>query len=479
MATAAGAAGPEVLRLAIESKSIDYVAETERHGRVVDQAPFWFLGNFHFFTIAIGFVGPSLGLGFGATTLAGTLGILFGTLFVAFHASQGPELGLPQMIQSRAQFGFRGVVLVLVGTLFTFVGFNVADSVLAAHGLDGMFGWNEHAVSVGAALAGALLAFYGHDWLHRIFRWCFYLCLPLYLVISVAILAGRIPATHAAAGGFTWVGFMGQFAASASYNITYAPSVSDYSRYLPRHTRPGAIIAAVFTGAASSAIWMIALGAWLATRLGGADGLVALHDAGEALAPGFGVVLALASVTALIATMGLNAYSGMLTIVTALSSLAELRPTGRLRAASITGFSLVALAVTLSVSADSIPLVFAVLTLMLYLLAPWTAINLVDYFFVRRGRYAITHFFEPRGIYGAWGGRGLAAYAAGFAATMPFFVLPDVYTAPAARLLGGVDVGWLVGLTVAGAVYFLSCRGFDPATEVRAIEESERILGKA
>jgi nucleobase:cation symporter-1, NCS1 family len=39
--------------VAIEHKSIDYIAEDERHGRVIDQTPFWFLGNFHFFTIAI------------------------------------------------------------------------------------------------------------------------------------------------------------------------------------------------------------------------------------------------------------------------------------------------------------------------------------------------------------------------------------------------------------------------------------------
>src|SRR6202020_2258942 len=49
-----------------------------------------------------------MGLSFAFTSLAGALGILFGTVFVAFHASQGAELGLPQMIQSRAQFGYRG-----------------------------------------------------------------------------------------------------------------------------------------------------------------------------------------------------------------------------------------------------------------------------------------------------------------------------------------------------------------------------------
>jgi nucleobase:cation symporter-1, NCS1 family len=73
----------------IERRSIDYVPEDERHGKVWHQGPFWFLGNFQFFTITIGFIGPGLGLSLGWTILAGTLGILFGTLFMAFHAIQG------------------------------------------------------------------------------------------------------------------------------------------------------------------------------------------------------------------------------------------------------------------------------------------------------------------------------------------------------------------------------------------------------
>ena len=464
--------------MAVEHKSIDYIPERERHGRVLHQVPFWFLGNFNFFTVAIGFVGPSMGLSFGYTSLAGALGILFGTVFVAFHAAQGAELGLPQMIQSRAQFGFRGVVVVLIGTLFTFIGFNVANCVLTAHGLNGILGWNEALVTLLVSAAGALLAIYGYDWLHRIFRWCFVLCLPLYSLLTLAIMLHWIAASHPAAGRWSAVAFFGQFAASASFNITYAPSVSDYSRYLPRDSRPLSIIAAVYAGAASSAIWLIILGAWLATRLGATDGLVALHEAGNALLPGFGVVLALASVVALTAATGLNAYSGMLTVLTALSSLFETPPSARLRVITIIVLAVGWAALSFAISADSIALLFAVLTIMLYLLVPWTAINLIDYFFVRRGRYAITQFFEPHGIYGAWGVRGLSAYAAGFAAALPFFVLPDLYMGPAARALGGVDLGWLAGLLVSGAVYLWLSRSFDPAREARAISASERLLSQ-
>src|SRR3954468_4336451 len=114
----------------IETRSIAYGPAEERHGKVSHQGPFWFVGNFQPFTLALGFVGPSLGLSLLWSIVAGVAGIAFGTLFMAFHATQGPVLGLPQMIQSRAQFGFRGVLLPLIGTLFTFVGFNVVDVVI-------------------------------------------------------------------------------------------------------------------------------------------------------------------------------------------------------------------------------------------------------------------------------------------------------------------------------------------------------------
>ena len=76
----------------IEVHSIDWIPDTERHGRVWQQAMLWFLGNFQYFTIPIGFVGPALGLSLGWSILAGALGIGFGTLFMAFHATQAPGL---------------------------------------------------------------------------------------------------------------------------------------------------------------------------------------------------------------------------------------------------------------------------------------------------------------------------------------------------------------------------------------------------
>ena len=464
------------LGLGIEQRSIDYVPEDERHGKVWHQGPFWFLGNFQFFTITIGFIGPGLGLSMGWTILAGALGIIFGTLFMAFHAIQGAQLGLPQMVQSRAQFGYRGVILPLFATFFTYVAFNVVDAVLIASGFDGLFGWNRTVVIVVISVIAALIAIFGHDWVHLVFRTLFWISLPFYAILTVAILFGHAGGSGAAPGGFTVVAFMAQFTASASYNITYAPYVSDYSRYLPRHTRPRTIIASVFLGASGSAIWLIALGAWLATRLKATDALVSLRDAGDSVFGGLGTILAFASVAILVATMGMNAYGGTLTTITAIDAFRKVSPTRAIRVVTILALAALWTVVSLAISANAIATLSSTLIMMLYLLAPWTAVNLVDYFFVRRGRYAITDLFTADGLYGTWGSRGISAFLLGFAASVPFFVLPNIWTGPLGNVLQGVDVAWLVGLVVSGGSYYLLTRSLDVGSERRKVQASEQAL---
>lgn len=465
---------------AVETRSIDYVPASERHGQVWRQGPFWFLGNFQPFTLSLGLIGPSLGLDLWWTVLASVLGIVFGSLFMAFHATQGPVLGLPQMVQSRAQFGFRGVVVPLVGTLFTFVAFNVVDLVIIKEGLAGIFGWDATVVAVVITVIGTVLAVYGHDWLHRAFIALFVVSIPLFVVLTVAVLAGGVSGSAPAAHyGFTWVAFLVQFTVVAAYNVTYAPYVSDYSRYLPADARPSGIIASVFLGAVGSPVWLIPLGAWFAIELGATDAIVGLHDAGNDVVGGLGSALVIVSVLALIATMGLNAYSGMLTVVTGLDSLRPTRPTARLRVVVILALAFVWLVLGLLLT-DAVAALLTSLTLMLYLLTPWTAVNLVDYFFVRRGHYAITHLFRTDGVYGSWNVRGLVAYGVGLVAMVPFMVLhfseAVSFTGFAAGAMDGIDIAFVVGLAVASGVYLALMRGFDLSAEQPAIDESNRIL---
>jgi nucleobase:cation symporter-1, NCS1 family len=467
----------------VEKRSIDWVPTTERHGKLWHQAPLWFLGNFQYFSIPIGFIGPSLGLSLLWTAVASILGIGIGTLFMAFHASQGPHMGLPQMIQSRAQFGFRGVIVPLLATLFTYLAFNIADTVLLGQGLHSAFGWNPTAISLTAAVAAALLAIFGHDWVHKVFRILLYVSLPLTIILTIGVITGHAggtpPHLHY---GFTIVAFMAQLTASAAYNITYAPYVSDYSRYLPVNTPRGKVIAGVFFGASTSALWLIILGGWLAINLRATDGLAGLQLAGNNVFIHLGDATALLSALALAATMGMNAYGGMLTVLTSIDSFKSIKPTRAARVITIIVLTVVWYLVASIITTGAVATVFSALTLMLYLLVPWTATNLVDYFIVRKGRYAITDLFTPKGVYGAWGWRGLVSFGIGFVFEIPFMVVPPIgnwsFTGPIAQAIGGLDISWLVGLAATSIAYLLLSRSLDLTKELAAEARSNAELAQ-
>jgi purine-cytosine permease-like protein len=437
----------------IELHSIDFVPLDERHGTLASQARFWFLGNFNFATIPIGFIGPSFGLSFWWTVLAETIGILAGTLFQAFHASQGAELGLPQMVQSRAQFGYRGVVVPLFASFFTFVGFNIVNTILIAQGLFAIGGWNQIFTALVAPVLGGALAIWGYDWLHKVFSLMFWASVPLFAILTIGVASGLVISPPHAAGGFNAVGFFTQLAAGASYNITYAVFVSDYTRYLPAQTGRARIITTVFASSSVSAIWLIGLGAWLAVHFGATDALADLVTAGRGMFAPFGTVLAVVSIAALVAVIGMNSYSAMLTVLTAIDALRPIRPSRASRVVTIAAVICLSAAAAIGFGGDVIATLNNYFVIMLYLLVPWTAVNLTDYFFVRKGLYSIKDLFKVDGCYGAWSRPGLVAYFVGFVASLPFCVMPGLFTGPAAKALGGVDIGWLIGLVVTVPLY--------------------------
>src|ERR1700683_733070 len=119
----------------IEKRSIDYVPLSERHGKVWHLWPVWFSGDAQLATLAVGVLGITLGGNLLWTAIAVVLGCALGTFFMAFHSTQGPQLGLPQMIQSRPQFGYAGALLVWLGGMGAYVGFQALKQGLGAPAL--------------------------------------------------------------------------------------------------------------------------------------------------------------------------------------------------------------------------------------------------------------------------------------------------------------------------------------------------------
>src|ERR1700709_899608 len=115
----------------IEARSIDYVPLRERHGKVSDMGPLWFMSNAQIATLAVGLISLAEGGDLIWSLIAIVVGTLLGTFFMAAHSAQGPQLGLPQMIQSRPQFGYVGALLVWFFAYVQYAGFNVFNTVLA------------------------------------------------------------------------------------------------------------------------------------------------------------------------------------------------------------------------------------------------------------------------------------------------------------------------------------------------------------
>src|SRR6202521_5252670 len=153
----------------IETRSIDYVPLAERHGKVWHLWPVWFSGDAHLATLAVGVLGITLGGNLLWTAVAVVAGCLLGTFFMAFHSTQGPQLGLPQMIQSRPQFGYSGALLVWAVAMVAYIGYNAFNQVLAAqtlHQLAPQIPATSPAVIVAFALIALALAAVGYDKIH-------------------------------------------------------------------------------------------------------------------------------------------------------------------------------------------------------------------------------------------------------------------------------------------------------------------------
>lgn len=459
----------------IETRSIDYVPLAERRGEVRHLWPVWFTGDAHLATLATGAISVVGGLDLFWSSLAVIGGCILGTVLMALHCSQGPQLGLPQMIQSRPQFGYLGALLVWVVALVTYIGFNALNQSLAASTVKELVGLPEGPTIVVFAILAALIAAAGYDLIHKAQRLLAYLMLAVLAVYTVGFFAVVDLATLLQPGPFKPTLFLVQFFAAAGYQLSWSIYVSDYSRYLPREVGIRASFFWTFWGAFIGGAWMMLVGAFAAAAFSNADIVVALRQSADAMFGGFGVIMLVSSFGGLITITSLNLYGASLTMLSVVDSVTPIRLGIASRMAALVAVLGTSLALSLALSGNVLHALEAFLAVLVYLFTPWTAINLVDFFFVRKGRYSIRAMFMADGLYGRWNWRGLTSYAVGFIAMIPFFKT-ELYVGPVAQALGGADISMLIGLPVSAAVYLILCRSLDLSGELAQIEALDRNL---
>ncbi len=465
----------------IEVRSIDYVPLNERHGKLWHLGPLWFMSNAQIATLAVGLISITGGGNLLWSLLAIVAGTVLGTFFMAFHSAQGPQLGLPQMIQSRPQFGYVGALLVWLFAYVQYAGFNVFNSILAADALHttlhgGVKPW-VLAVTV-VALAVALV---GYDIIHKAERILTYVFLVVFGIFTVGILLTlHYPAGSFDLGAFRWTPFLAQFGVVAGYQISWAIYVSDYSRYLPPDVTVRKTFYWTYFGSALGGIWMMVLGTLLAAWAGPHfETITSIDAAGDKVFDGFGAIVLLFAALGLISVTALNMYGGSLTLISAIDSVRRVRPTLSVRLLTLALTAALSVIGALAATAHFLADFNDFLLLVLYLFIPWTAVNLMDYYVVRRGHYAVAEIFNPRGIYGRWGWHGIISYLVGFAVMVPFFSVGTLYAGPAAKALGGADISLFIGLPVSALLYWWLTRSLDVEAEARLARAEAAELERA
>jgi len=165
-------------------------------------------------------------------------------------------------------------------------------------------------------------------------------------------------------------------------------------------------------------------------------------------------------------------------VITIGDSIRPVKPTIRVRVIACVLITVAALVGSLFSTGEFLGNFGSFLVILLYILVPWTAVNLVDYYFVRRGNYAVREIFKADGIYGNWGWRGLASYVIGIIAMVPF-VVTVWFTGPIAAALGGADLALFVGVIASAVAYLVLARNLDLDNERRVAAADKSQFGQA
>ena len=441
----------------LELSTIQPIALDQRHGRARDLFTIWFGSNIMLLTVVTGALAVTVfKLPFITAMLALIAGNLIGGVFMALHSAQGPQLGVPQMVQTRGQFGSYGSLLVVALVVIMYLGFFASNLVLGGQSLHSrypLFSTHQGIVLVG--LISVVATVFGYRLIHAYTRLMSYLSGAILLLCFFWIVAVHgLPADFLQRNAFNLPGFLGTLSVAALWQLAYAPYVSDYSRYMPADTGDRSAFWSSYWGCCLGSILPMALGVLVGLSVDG-DIIAGLIEMTGPIAT---LVVAVFSV-GIAATNAMNLYCGTLSAITVGQTLV---PTWSAGALSRTLTALVLFGISLALALlgqdDFMANYTNFILLLLYVLVPWTAINLVDYYLVAHGSYDVASFFRrDGGVYGYCNWTAVGCYVLGVLVQVPFMAT-ELYTGVVAKAMGGADISWIVGLVVISPVYYLLSR---------------------
>lgn len=441
----------------LERHGIDYIPPEERHGKPYTLFTFWAASNVQILAISVGVLAIVFGLSLPWAIFSIIVGNALGGLYMALHSVQGPRLGLPQMMQSRAQFGMYGAALPNVIVILMYIGYFVSSAVLGGLAVASLFHvtTTEGIVIINAFVL--LIVWFGYDLFHSYCKIVTWLSAAVFLAILGKLLT-ELP-SHMPAGDNTAGNVLLAISVFVAWQVTWAPYVSDYSRYMPEETSSLKTFSYTYIGSVVGASLVMIIGAIAAVVASGAV---------SSNAPDYlGGLLSVKWLFLIVFILGVgsgnlgNLYGPFLTLFAIISPSGSLasKTTGRAaRMITTTVLAVIGTFIAIKASSNFMSDLTNFLVFTLYLLVPWTAINLTDYYLIRRGRYDIPELFKVDGKYGKINWYALVIYALAVGIQFPFMNDPAVYVGPVANALGGADIAWIIGFLFAAIAYYIGAR---------------------
>lgn len=445
----------------VEQHGIDVIPETDRNSKPRDLF-FVFVGSqMCFGIIVIGSLPIVFGLGFWDSVSSITLGLIVGSLFFSLLTPLGAKTGCSGAVASGAHFGVRGRVIGTLLAIFTGLGFYgltvwTGGEAISAVGAK-LVGWemSKNLMAAGAAvicLLTIIAAVYGHAMIVATEKLVSYGVAIILVLTGFALISSFDPSY---AGGTYllktfWPTWFLSTAVNAALPVSYAIFLNDYTRYLPKHSDTKTINWASGGGMFVGCWITLVFAAAVTTMFKSATDpfVTSLIN----MSPVWAVIL-----LGIVGLIG-SQPQGSLCLYGAGLGLQSIFP-GLNRVVSTVILSLIGLGLVFAgiYWMDMSQMIIAFLVLDHSAIAPWLAINVVGYYFIKQGSYEPAKLFQENGgpywYSNGWNLNAVGAWIAGLFAGM-LFTHTDIYSGPLAEMTGGGSLDWLAAAATAGLIYY-------------------------
>src|SRR5579875_749138 len=441
----------------IETHGIERVSPATRaHVRIRDNFTMWLAANLVISTVALGTLPAFFSMGLWDSLLAIVIFNALGVLPVAFFSTLGPKLGLRQMTISRFSFGWVGGIIMALFNVAACIGWSAVNVIVGAQLIVALSGG---AVPLWAgviiiAFLTTMVSIYGYRYVHGYERWAWIPMAVMFLIILVLALPHFSAIATKNAGGAEVAAFITFGGAIYGFATGWSSYAADYNVNQPEDTPASRVFWLTFLGVFIPCVLLETLGLILVTAAvpawqtafnnGSVGGLLA-----AVVGPlrGFGKLILALIALSIVANNIPNDYSlGLSVQVFGRTFQRVPRYVWTLIGAVLYVIIAIIGGGNFGATLESFLLIIA------YWLGPWGIVLVLEHFVYRRGKYNVEDWNNPSRLPLGWA--AIVSLAFGLLGVY-LGASQQLFTGPLAKSLGGMDIGFELGIAFALVAYLI------------------------